>query len=68
MVITKQDPQDSPTAWHVRFRFLLNTKDPTLANRTEAEEAMILKFQEEFIDEDVGLLDYAGDAGTGSWA
>ena len=48
MGIAKQDPKDSPTAWHVRFGFLLNTKDPTLVNRPEAEEAMILKFQEEF--------------------
>ena len=66
MGITKQDPKNSPTAWHSgQFEFLLNAKDPTLANRPEAEEAIILKSQEEFFDEGVGLLDYAG---TGIWA
>ena len=40
----------------MQFGFLLNTKDSTLANRPQAEEAIILKLQEEFFDEEVGLL------------
>ena len=59
MGISKQTKKDSPTAWKtIWLGFELDTKERTLAIPQEKENATIMRIQEEFFDEDGGLMPF----------
>ena len=66
MGMTKQIKKDSPTAWKsVWLGFEFNTKNSTLAIPQKKEEAVILKIQEEFFDDDGGLMPFVNTVELG---
>ena len=59
MGISKQTKKDSPTAWKTTWLgFELDTKEKTLAIPQEKENATIMRIQEEFFDEEGGLMPF----------
>ena len=66
MGISKQNKKDSPTAWKaVWLGFQFDTKEKTLAIPLEKEDATIMRIQDEFFDENGGLMPFVNTVKLG---